>query len=73
MSAVMPPLEDFDAPDDGFFPPPSDREVAQLRVPPHSVESESGVLGGLLLVSGHIARYCSGGTGDHGRASRGAN
>ena len=49
MSAVMPPLEDFDAPDDGFFPPPSDREVAQLRVPPHSVESESSVLGGLLL------------------------
>jgi len=26
-----------------------DRQVAQLRIPPHSVESESSVLGGLLL------------------------
>ncbi|WP_198972193.1 replicative DNA helicase [Xylophilus sp. ASV27] len=26
-----------------------DREVAQLRVPPHSIEAESSVLGGLLL------------------------
>ena len=43
MSAVMPPL------DDDFAPPPLDREVAQLRVPPHSMESESSVLGGLLL------------------------
>src|SRR5690606_38111214 len=29
--------------------PPLDHEVAQLRVPPHSVEAESSVLGGLLL------------------------
>jgi replicative DNA helicase len=36
--------EDF--PDD--FPPP-DRQVAQLRVPPHSIEAESCVLGSLLL------------------------
>ena len=43
MSAVMPPL------DDDFAPPLLDREVAQLRVPPHSMESESSVLGGLLL------------------------
>jgi len=26
-----------------------DRQVAQLRIPPHSIESESSVLGGLLL------------------------
>lgn len=31
------------------FAPPADAEVAQLRVPPHSLESESSVLGGLLL------------------------
>ncbi len=40
MSAVLSPL------DDDF---PRDREVAQLRVPPHSIEAESSVLGGLLL------------------------
>ncbi|MBN9407970.1 MAG: replicative DNA helicase [Burkholderiales bacterium] len=28
---------------------PSDRQVSQLRVPPHSIEAESSVLGGLLL------------------------
>ena len=28
---------------------PMDGQVAQLRIPPHSVEAESGVLGGLLL------------------------
>jgi replicative DNA helicase len=28
---------------------PRDRQVAQLRVPPHSIEAESSVLGGLLL------------------------
>ena len=27
----------------------SDRQIAQLRVPPHSIEGESSVLGGLLL------------------------
>jgi replicative DNA helicase len=40
--------------DDAFAPlpgpgSPADPEVAQLRVPPHSMESESSVLGGLLL------------------------
>jgi replicative DNA helicase len=40
MSAVLSSV------DDGF---PRDREVAQLRVPPHSIEAESSVLGGLLL------------------------
>ncbi len=28
---------------------PPDRQVAQLRIPPHSLEAESSVLGGLLL------------------------
>ena len=40
----------FDVPmpvDDGFAP--YDRQIAQLRVPPHSIEAESSVLGGLLL------------------------
>lgn len=46
MSSVMPPLDL----DDAFAPLPSgDQQVAQLRVPPHSMESESSVLGGLLL------------------------
>ncbi len=40
MSAVFSPAND------GF---PQDRQVAQLRVPPHSIEAESSVLGGLLL------------------------
>ena len=39
MSAVLPPAESFD----------TDRQIAQLRVPPHSIEGESSVLGGLLL------------------------
>ena len=47
MSAVFPP-------DDADIPPslPEDRQVAQLRVPPHSIEAESSVLGGLLLDNG---------------------
>ncbi|TAL72880.1 MAG: replicative DNA helicase [Burkholderiaceae bacterium] len=28
---------------------PADRQIAQLRIPPHSIEAESSVLGGLLL------------------------
>src|SRR5437016_10849871 len=28
---------------------PRDRQIAQLRIPPHSIEAESSVLGGLLL------------------------
>jgi replicative DNA helicase len=31
---------------------PLDRQVAQLRIPPHSIEAESSVLGGLLLDNG---------------------
>ncbi|MDM0113166.1 replicative DNA helicase [Variovorax sp. J22R133] len=30
----------------------ADREVAKLRIPPHSIEAESSVLGGLLLDNG---------------------
>ena len=30
----------------------ADRQIAQLRVPPHSIEGESSVLGGLLLDNG---------------------
>jgi len=40
MSAVL------TAVDDNYGP---DRQIAQLRVPPHSIEAESSVLGGLLL------------------------
>src|SRR3954451_6811949 len=40
MSAVLSPINDE-------FP--RDRQVAQLRVPPHSIEAESSVLGGLLI------------------------
>jgi len=32
--------------------PLADRQIAQLRVPPHSIEAESSVLGGLLLDNG---------------------
>ena len=39
MSVVFPAYEDT----------PVDRQFAQLRVPPHSIEAESSVLGGLLL------------------------
>ncbi|MEF7615990.1 replicative DNA helicase [Aquincola sp. MAHUQ-54] len=34
------------------FPGPRDEEVARLRVPPHSIEAEQSVLGGLLLDNG---------------------
>ena len=43
MSAVLSPVnDDF----------PRDKQIAQLRVPPHSVEAESSVLGGLLIDNG---------------------
>ena len=35
--------------DEGFF---HDPQIAQLRIPPHSIEAESSVLGGLLLDNG---------------------
>ena len=40
MSAVLSNLTEEFSPD---------RQVAQLRIPPHSIEAESSVLGGLLL------------------------
>ncbi len=43
MSAVLSSLEA------GFS---SDQQIAQLRIPPHSIEAESSVLGGLLLDNG---------------------
>ncbi|HEX5391221.1 MAG TPA: replicative DNA helicase, partial [Burkholderiaceae bacterium] len=48
MTAAVP--TSFDALDDSAFS--ADREVAQLRIPPHSIEAESSVLGGLLLDNG---------------------
>lgn len=39
MSAVISAVDEYGA----------DRQIAQLRVPPHSIEGESSVLGGLLL------------------------
>jgi len=49
MSAVFPDLDESYA---SSMPPMeamSDHQVAQLRIPPHSIEAESSVLGGLLL------------------------
>ena len=43
MSAVLSSLEE------GFS---ADQQIAQLRIPPHSIEAESSVLGGLLLDNG---------------------
>jgi replicative DNA helicase len=43
MSAVLSPVDDE---------PSRDRQIAQLRIPPHSIEAESSVLGGLLLDNG---------------------
>ncbi|MGZ5786198.1 MAG: replicative DNA helicase [Ramlibacter sp.] len=43
MSAVLTPLDDEYS---------RDHQVAQLRIPPHSIEAESSVLGGLLLDNG---------------------
>ena len=45
MSAI-PELSSYNSHDD------TDTEVAKLRIPPHSIESESSVLGGLLLDNG---------------------
>ena len=39
MSSVLSPVDEYG----------QDRQIAQLRVPPHSIEGESSVLGGLLL------------------------
>ena len=47
MSLVLPPSY-ADLGDDLS----TDRQIAQLRIPPHSIEAESSVLGGLLLDNG---------------------
>ncbi|GAB4217175.1 MAG: replicative DNA helicase [Rhodoferax sp.] len=53
LSSEVPPMpDDFSALTEVFEPEMSaapDRQVAQLRIPPHSIEAESSVLGGLLL------------------------
>ncbi len=48
MSAAIP--HSFDPLEDSTFS--ADQQVAQLRIPPHSIEAESSVLGGLLLDNG---------------------
>ena len=48
----MPALSTFPPFDPSDAPSSADREVAQLRIPPHSIEAESSVLGGLLLDNG---------------------
>ena len=54
MSAVLHPVDDGYSPD--YTPDLSsfggDSQIAQLRIPPHSIEAESSVLGGLLLDNG---------------------
>nr|WP_315195113.1 replicative DNA helicase [uncultured Aquabacterium sp.] len=45
MAAVFPTSSSFRNPADA----PSSDEIARLRVPPHSIEAEQSVLGGLLL------------------------
>ncbi len=47
MSSLFPPIDEQFSAD-----APMDREVAKLRVPPHSIEAESSVIGGLLLDNG---------------------
>jgi replicative DNA helicase len=43
MSAALPSFEESFS---------HDQQIAQLRIPPHSIEAESSVLGGLLLDNG---------------------
>ncbi len=42
-------LSTLDAGDTPYTASSADRQIAQLRIPPHSIEAESSVLGGLLL------------------------
>src|SRR4051812_16350759 len=39
-----------------FIPMPNDPQVNALKLPPHSIEAEQSVLGGLLLDNGAIDR-----------------
>ncbi len=54
MSAVLHPVDDDYTPDLSSFgvDASSASPLAQLRIPPHSIEAESSVLGGLLLDNG---------------------
>ena len=45
-----------DSPNFPASSPPADRELSALRLPPHSVEAEQSVLGGLLLDNGAFDR-----------------
>jgi replicative DNA helicase len=47
MSVSLNVVDDDYSPDPNAIP--SDPQIAQLRIPPHSIEGESSVLGGLLL------------------------
>ncbi|MFV0476297.1 MAG: replicative DNA helicase [Parahaliea sp.] len=49
MSETDYPVDYDDVP---HYPEPADREVAQIKMQPHSIEAEQAVLGGLLLSSG---------------------
>jgi len=48
MSALFSPQSHSES-ELGFSAASQDQQIAQLRVPPHSIEAESSVLGGLLL------------------------
>ena len=48
MSALFSPQSHSES-ELGFSAVSQDQQIAQLRVPPHSIEAESSVLGGLLL------------------------
>ena len=48
MSALFSPQSHSES-ELGFGAVTQDQQIAQLRVPPHSIEAESSVLGGLLL------------------------
>ena len=48
MSALFSPQSHSES-ELGFSAVNQDQQIAQLRVPPHSIEAESSVLGGLLL------------------------
>ena len=68
MSAVF--STDFPGDVDDF---PLDRQVAQLRIPPHSIEAESSVLGGLLAnpaTGGRLPALLTREAGDSGQVIR---
>ena len=49
MSESVPTAADLSPPPDDFGGAPRDARVAGIKVPPHSIEAEQAVLGGLLL------------------------